>query len=124
MGTLQGDVRKIGVSGTRRTRDAGRIHLQETERGNVKDRFESLLLFGKAHLIETEDGADDVTTSEQGYEVRCDVHAFDRVGQMFRLGRIRGDYLANTAIDLGWMWFYVALGPPPWCRRWSRSTGR
>jgi diguanylate cyclase (GGDEF)-like protein/PAS domain S-box-containing protein len=29
---------------------------------------------------------------------------------LFRLGRIRGEYLAGTAIDLGWVWFYVALG--------------
>ena len=29
---------------------------------------------------------------------------------LFRLGRIRGEYLAGTAIDLGWMSFYVALG--------------
>jgi diguanylate cyclase (GGDEF)-like protein/PAS domain S-box-containing protein len=29
---------------------------------------------------------------------------------LFRLGRMRGEYLAGTAIDLGWVWFYVALG--------------
>ena len=36
-------------------------------------------------------GADDVLTSEQGYEIRCNVHAFDKVAQALELKGIKAD---------------------------------
>lgn len=36
-------------------------------------------------------GADDVLTSDQGYDVRCNVHAFDKVAQALELKGIKAD---------------------------------
>jgi YebC/PmpR family DNA-binding regulatory protein len=41
--------------------------------------------------IALEAGADDVITSEQGYEVRCNVHAFDRVSQALESKKLKPD---------------------------------
>ena len=53
--------------------------------------------------IALEAGADDVTASEQGYEVRCDVHAFDRVAQALEQKGIKPDsaeiaYIPSTTV--------------------------
>jgi YebC/PmpR family DNA-binding regulatory protein len=41
--------------------------------------------------VALEAGADDVLTSEQGYEVRCSIHAFDRVSQALEQKGLKPD---------------------------------
>ncbi len=41
--------------------------------------------------VALEAGADDVITSEQGYEVRCNVHAFDKVSQALEQKSLKPD---------------------------------
>ena len=55
--------------------------------------------------IALEAGADDVTSSEQGYEVRCDVHAFDRVALALEQKGIKPDsaeiaYIPSTTVQI------------------------
>ena len=52
-----------------------------------------------------EAGGDDVIASEQGYEVRCNVHAFDRVAQALEQKGIRTDsaeiaYIPTTTVPV------------------------
>jgi transcriptional/translational regulatory protein YebC/TACO1 len=53
--------------------------------------------------IVLEAGADDVLASEQGFEVRCDVHAFDKVAQALEQKGIKADsaeiaYIPTTTV--------------------------
>ena len=55
--------------------------------------------------IALEAGADDVIASEQGYEVRCAVHAFDRVSQALEQKGIKPDsaeiaYIPTTTVPV------------------------
>ena len=55
--------------------------------------------------IALEAGADDVLTSEHGYEVRCNVHAFDKVSHALEQKNIRPDsseiaYLPTTTVPV------------------------
>jgi transcriptional/translational regulatory protein YebC/TACO1 len=55
--------------------------------------------------IALEAGADDVLTSEQGYEVRCNVHAFDRVAQALEQKGLKPDsaeiaYIPTTTVPV------------------------
>lgn len=50
-------------------------------------------------------GADDVITSEQGYEIRCPVHAFDKVAQVLEQKGIKTDsaeiaYIPTTTVPV------------------------
>ena len=50
-----------------------------------------------------EAGADDVIASEHGYEVRCAIHAFDRVAHALESKGIKADsaeiaYIPNTTV--------------------------
>ena len=50
-------------------------------------------------------GADDVITTEQGYEVRCNVHAFDKVAQILGQAGIKPDsaeiaYIPKTTVPV------------------------
>ena len=52
-----------------------------------------------------EAGADDVIASEQGFEIRCNVHAFDRVAQALEQKHIRPDsaeiaYIPTTTVPV------------------------
>jgi YebC/PmpR family DNA-binding regulatory protein len=52
-----------------------------------------------------EAGADDVITSEQGFEIRCNVHAFDRVAQALEQAGIKPDsaeiaYIPTTTVPV------------------------
>ncbi|MBL9209684.1 MAG: YebC/PmpR family DNA-binding transcriptional regulator [Opitutaceae bacterium] len=53
--------------------------------------------------IALEAGADDVIASEQGFEVRCDIHAFDKVAQALEHKGIKSDsaeiaYIPTTTV--------------------------
>ena len=53
-----------------------------------------------------EAGADDVIVSEQGYEVRCNVHAFDKVSQALEHKGLKPDsaeiaYIPTTTVPVG-----------------------
>ena len=55
--------------------------------------------------VALEAGADDVITSEQGYEVRCNVHAFDKVAQTLEQAGIKPDsaeiaYIPKTTVPV------------------------
>lgn len=55
--------------------------------------------------IALEAGADDVIASEQGYEVRCNVHAFDKVAQALEQKGIKTDsaeiaYIPTTTVPV------------------------
>jgi len=50
--------------------------------------------------IALEAGADDVIASEQGYEVRCDIHAFDKVAQALGQKGIKSDSAEIAYIPL------------------------
>ncbi len=55
--------------------------------------------------IALEAGADDVITSEQGFEVRCNVHAFDKVSQALELKGLKPDsaeiaYIPTTIVPV------------------------
>jgi transcriptional/translational regulatory protein YebC/TACO1 len=39
-----------------------------------------------------EAGADDVVTTEEGFEVRCNVHAFDKVSQALEVKQIKTEH--------------------------------
>jgi transcriptional/translational regulatory protein YebC/TACO1 len=41
--------------------------------------------------IALEAGADDILTSDQGYEIRCGVHAFDKVAHALELKGLKPD---------------------------------
>src|ERR1019366_8751510 len=41
--------------------------------------------------VALETGADDIITTEQGYEVRCNIHAFDKVAQALEQAGIKPD---------------------------------
>jgi YebC/PmpR family DNA-binding regulatory protein len=50
-------------------------------------------------------GADDVLTSEQGFEIRCNIHAFDRVSHALEQSRIKPDsaeiaYIPTTTVPV------------------------
>jgi YebC/PmpR family DNA-binding regulatory protein len=52
-----------------------------------------------------EAGADDVITTEEGFEVRCDVHAFDKVAQVIDRAGIKADaseiaYIPNNTVPV------------------------
>jgi len=52
-----------------------------------------------------EAGADDVITTEEGYEVRCGVHAFDKVAQAIDKAGIKADsseiaYIPNNTVPV------------------------
>jgi len=55
--------------------------------------------------IALEAGADDVIASEQGFEVRCDIHAFDKVAQALEQKGIKPDsaeiaYIPTTTVPV------------------------
>jgi transcriptional/translational regulatory protein YebC/TACO1 len=55
--------------------------------------------------IALEAGADDVVTSEQGFEVRCNVHAFDKVAHALEQKGIKPDsaeiaYIPTTTVPV------------------------
>ena len=55
--------------------------------------------------IALEAGADDVISSEQGFEVRCSIHAFDKVAQALEQKGIKSDsaeiaYIPTTAVPV------------------------
>lgn len=55
--------------------------------------------------IALEAGADDVIASEQGFEVRCDIHAFDKVAQALEQKGIKPDsaeiaYIPTTSVPV------------------------
>jgi YebC/PmpR family DNA-binding regulatory protein len=55
--------------------------------------------------IALEAGADDVITTEEGYEVRCGVHAFDKVAQAIDKAGIKADaseiaYIPNNTVPV------------------------
>jgi YebC/PmpR family DNA-binding regulatory protein len=55
--------------------------------------------------IALESGADDVISSEQGYEVRCNVHAFDKVAQALEQKGLKTDsaeiaYIPTTTVPV------------------------
>jgi YebC/PmpR family DNA-binding regulatory protein len=55
--------------------------------------------------IALEAGADDVLTSEQGFEVRCSIHAFDRVAHALEKNRIKPEsaeiaYIPTTLVPV------------------------
>jgi len=55
--------------------------------------------------IALEAGADDVITTEEGYEVRCDVHAFDKVAHAIDQAGIKTDsseiaYIPNNTVPV------------------------
>jgi transcriptional/translational regulatory protein YebC/TACO1 len=55
--------------------------------------------------IALEAGADDVIASEQGFEVRCSVHAFDKVAQALEQKGIKTDsaeiaYIPTTTVPV------------------------
>ena len=55
--------------------------------------------------VALEAGADDVITSEQGYEVRCNVHAFDKVSQALEQKSLKPDsaeiaYIPTTLVPV------------------------
>jgi YebC/PmpR family DNA-binding regulatory protein len=62
---------------------------------------------GEDKLMETalEAGADDIITTEQGYEVRCNVHAFDKVAQTLAKAGIKTEsseiaYIPTTTVPV------------------------
>ncbi|MEO6004256.1 MAG: YebC/PmpR family DNA-binding transcriptional regulator [Opitutus sp.] len=55
--------------------------------------------------IALEAGADDVITSEQGYEIRCNVHQFDKVAQALEQHRLKPEsaeiaYIPTTTVPV------------------------
>ena len=59
----------------------------------------------KLMAVSLEAGADDVITTEQGYEVRCNVHAFDKVAHALEQAGIKPDsaeiaYIPKTTVPV------------------------